>query len=138
MRILIVEDDFVGRMLLQRFLSPYGVVDIAVDGGEALVAFDLAWEERMPYDLICLDIMMPKMDGQHVLKKIREAESCRGVQGHAGVKIVMTTALGDKLNVLSAFKAQCDGYIVKPLDKEKVLKELSGLGIIQTKVARVG
>jgi len=49
----------------------------------------------------------------------------------------MTTALGDKANVLSAFRAQCDGYIVKPLDKEKVISELSGLGIIQQKAARV-
>ena len=137
MRILIVEDDFVGRMLLQRFLSPYGVVDIAVDGEEALGAFNLAWEEGAPYGLICLDIMMPKMNGQHVLKKIREGEERLGVEGHAGVKIVMTTALGDKASVLSAFRAQCDGYIVKPLDKEKVISELSGLGIKQP-TARMG
>jgi two-component system, chemotaxis family, chemotaxis protein CheY len=63
MRCLIVEDDFVGRKLMQKYLSDYGECDVAVDGEEAVEAFRQAVENETPYDLICLDIMMPNMNG---------------------------------------------------------------------------
>lgn len=63
MRILIVEDDFIGRKVLQRLLLEYGECDVAVDGVEAVKAFDLAWSAGMPYDVLFLDIMMPNMSG---------------------------------------------------------------------------
>ena len=66
MRILIVEDDFPARKLLQTFLAPYGETDIVVDGEEAMEAFMIALDEGRPYDLICLDIMLPKKSGQSV------------------------------------------------------------------------
>ena len=72
MRILIVEDEITCRMLLKEILSLYGDCDIAVDGEQAIYAFRLAWEENKPYDLICMDIMMPNIDGQKALEKIRE------------------------------------------------------------------
>lgn len=60
MRTLIVEDDFVSRRLLQSMLEAYGQVDIAVNGVEALVAYKLSIDEKTPYDLICIDILMPE------------------------------------------------------------------------------
>lgn len=48
MRILIVEDDFVGRKVMHKLLMEYGECDIAVDGAEAVKAFDLAWESGNP------------------------------------------------------------------------------------------
>lgn len=96
MRVLIVEDDFTSRLMIQKILQPYGEVHIAVDGDEALEAFQLAWQEQAPYELICLDIMLPKMDGQEVLKQIRNLESQRGIGGRDSVKIIMISALSDK------------------------------------------
>ena len=72
MRTLIVEDDFTNRMILRGFLSPYGECDIVIDGNEAIQAVKMAWEENKPYDLICMDIMMPNMDGQEAVTKIHE------------------------------------------------------------------
>lgn len=74
MKTLIVEDDFTSRLLLQTFLNPYGESHVAVDGIEAIEAFMLACAEKYPYDLVCLDIMMPRMDGHEVLKRIRGME----------------------------------------------------------------
>jgi two-component system chemotaxis response regulator CheY len=71
MRILIVEDDFGSRRLMQKLVSDYGQCDVVVDGEEAVEAFRLAWEENSPYDVIFLDIMLPKMDGQEALRRIR-------------------------------------------------------------------
>jgi two-component system chemotaxis response regulator CheY len=71
MRVLVVEDDFISRKLLTTLLGHYGSCDVAVDGVEAVSAFKMALAEGAPYDLICLDIMMPNMDGQEALKEIR-------------------------------------------------------------------
>ena len=129
-KILIVEDEFGSRKLLQKFLSPYGICDMAVDGEEAVEAFSIAMNEEEPYDLVCLDIMLPKKDGQQVLKEIRDIEKEKGIFGYKGVKIIMTTALSDPKNILEAFKSQCEAYIPKPITKQKLLEEMKGLGLL--------
>ncbi len=128
MRILIAEDDFISRRILQKYLAPFGVCDMAVNGREALTAFSLAWEEGEPYRLIFLDIMMPEMDGKEVLKNIRSMEKEKGVQEQDRAKILMTTALNDPSNVLEAIKSQCNDYLVKPVEKIRLLEKLKKLG----------
>ena len=103
MKILIVEDDFASRKILQSLLTPYGSCDIAIDGEEAMYAFTLAHKENTLYDLVCLDIMMPKMDGHQVLKEIRKFEAQKEIGGSDGVKVIMVTALNDPKNIMDAF-----------------------------------
>ena len=129
MKILIVEDDFVNRKVLQKYLSFYGDCDIAVNGKEALIAFNSAHEDTNPYDLICLDIMMPEMDGQETLKEIRRIEEEKGIYGLRGVKVIMTTVLDDRENIMEAFRSQCDGYILKPIDRQKLKDMIESLEI---------
>ena len=131
MRMIVVEDDFVSRRLLCAFLQPCGSCDVAVDGVEAVKAFEMAFDEGNPYDLACLDIMMPNMNGHEALKKLREIEREKGIEAGFGAKIIMTTALGDSKNVMLAFKAECDSYIVKPVDKAKLIEELKKLELIE-------
>ncbi|MCX7747370.1 MAG: response regulator [Clostridia bacterium] len=134
MKALIVEDDFVSRRLLQAILSPYGHCDIAVNGIEAIEAFKLAFEEGVPYDLVCLDIMMPEMNGHEVLKTVRDYEIAMGKIGLDCAKVIMTTALSDFENIKSAFIEQCEAYLVKPIQKAKLLSVLENLELIhQTK-----
>ena len=71
MKTLIVEDDFTSRLLLQGLLQPYGVCHICVNGREAIDAFKKALDEKESYNLVCLDIMMPEIDGQAALKQIQ-------------------------------------------------------------------
>ncbi|MFY9742801.1 MAG: response regulator, partial [Candidatus Sulfotelmatobacter sp.] len=92
MRTLIVEDDFTSRLLLQSFLAQYGECHIAVNGTEAVAAFRAALENQQPYDLICMDIMMPEMDGQAAIQEIRAIEEAGGIISSNGAKIIMTTA----------------------------------------------
>lgn len=120
MKSLVVEDDFVSRRILQKVLSKYGPCDITVNGQEALTAFKMAWEENEPYDLVCLDIMMPEMDGFEVLKEIRVFEDERGIFGLEGVKVIMTTALDDPKTIMRAFKEQCEDYLVKPINLDRL------------------
>ena len=132
MKILIAEDDFIARRILKDILSPYGDCDIVIDGDEAIQAFRLAWEENRPYDLICMDIMMPNVDGQEALKKIREMEKQRGIKALSEVKVIMVTALGDPKTVVESFyKGGATSYIVKPINKQKLLQEVRNLGLIR-------
>lgn len=130
MRILIVEDDFASRKLMQKFLSPYGACEVVVDGEEAVSAFRKSLEKEQYFDLVCLDIMLPKMDGQQVLKAIRQMEAERGLLGRDGVKVLMTTALSDTSNIISAFRSQCEGYVTKPVSRQRLLTEMRELGLV--------
>ena len=131
MKILIAEDEFTSRKLLQTFLSPLGETDIAVNGEEAIKVFSMAMDEKKPYDLICLDIMMPEKDGQAVLKEIRAREDEKGIGGLNGVKVIMTTALKDKKNIFDAFRNGCEAYVVKPIDKVKFMQQIQELGLLE-------
>lgn len=128
-RILIVEDDMVSRKFLNRFLSSYGDCDLVVDGLEAIDAYLMAVKEKSPYDLICLDIMMPKVDGVKVLKAIRDLENQNNLSSDQRAKIVMTTALGETQIVQKAFDYGCDAYASKPIDTMKFSDVLDKLGI---------
>ena len=130
MRTLIVEDDFTSRLLLQASLTPYGECHIAVNGREAVEAFQAARQQGQRYDLICMDIMMPEMDGQEAFKQIRRLEGDAGVLPGKAAKVVMTTALDDVENVMAAIKGGCDAYLIKPIDRAKLLAELKSLHLI--------
>lgn len=130
MRFLIVEDDFGSRRLMQMMLQSYGPCDVVVDGREAIDAFTLAWEENNPYDVIMLDIMMPDVDGHEALKEIRAAEKEMGILSQNEVKVIMTTALEDPHNVVAAYyQGGANGYVVKPVDRERVVEALRAAGV---------
>ena len=130
MRILIVEDDAAGSFVLKKFLEPVGEVELAKDGEAAVEQFKSALENDNPFHLVFLDIMLPKLDGQDVLKKIRMFEKDRGVKPVDSAKVVMTTALSDPNNVLNAFnEGRADSYLVKPIEHVKLMQELKKIGI---------
>jgi two-component system chemotaxis response regulator CheY len=136
MKTLIVEDDFTSRLLMQQMLKDWGQVFVAVDGQEAVEAVRLAIKNGEPFDLICLDILMPDLDGQQALTVIREMEADRDILPGQGVKIVMTTSLADLENKARAFVNQCDGYLTKPIYKRLLLAELDRLKLITSNASQ--
>lgn len=131
MRILIVEDDFTSRRMLQLMLAPYGQCDIAVDGIEAVNVFEQTLKNGVPYQLVCLDIMMPKMDGQQALKAMRSLEKDMGVDPRNETKMIMTTCLDSPKEVIEAYyHGGCTSYLVKPIEKSKLINELKELQLI--------
>lgn len=129
MKTLIVEDDFTSRLLLQTFLSKYGECHIAANGKEALQAFRIAENEGEQYDLICMDIQMPEMDGHVAVQEIRTLEKRRARLSRR-TTIIMTTGLNDVDNVTRSAKELCDAYLLKPIDTRKLLKHLRPFGLI--------
>jgi two-component system chemotaxis response regulator CheY len=123
-KFLIVDDDSVCRKLLHTILTPHGECDLAADGAEAIDAVRLALAEGQPYDLICLDVMMPGIDGHEALKSIRRMESQCGIHGSDGARIIMTTALADSKHCIQAFLQGCESYMTKPIQAEKLLEQV--------------
>ena len=130
MRVLIVEDDFGSRRYLQVLLRDLSEVDVVVDGVEAVEAFRLAWEDKTPYALVLMDIMMPNKDGHAALREIREFESAIGVHHNDRARVIMTTALEDPRNVVDAYqRGEADAYLVKPIEQEKLFETIRGIGL---------
>ena len=130
MRILIVDDDYISRLKLKSLLSEYGDCDAVPDGELCLKMFKIAHDESFPYGLITMDIDMPKMWGQEVVKKIREWEHThKEYLAEKHVKILMITVLKDIKDALTSFKEGCTGYMTKPVTTETLEKALEKIEI---------
>jgi len=130
MRILIAEDDYVSRKFLYKFLSTFGECDVTVDGMEAIEVFLSALESGKYYDLVCLDIMMPEVDGVKALKTIRLLEEERDIAKQNRTKIIMTTALNDPEGIFRTYELGSEAYAVKPIDTVKLVEVMTKLGLI--------
>jgi two-component system chemotaxis response regulator CheY len=126
---LIVDDDFASRMVIQRYLLPFGSTDVATDGAEAVSLFRAALEKKQRYDLVCLDIMLPEKSGQTVLKEVRQLETEFGVPQGKGARIIMVSALGDRETVMEAIQ-RCDAYLVKPIQVTDLVAHLKRFGLV--------
>ncbi len=114
-KVLCIDDSqFIVKQLSQIFMSrDFDVVGTANNGKDGLEKY----KELFPnIDFVTLDITMPEMDGLETLQKIREVDP--------NAVIIMITALGTADAVKEAIKFGAKGYIVKPLDRDKVLERL--------------
>lgn len=113
-RILVVEDDLDIQELLQNFLQEMGYeVDIAGDGVEALSIF-----VDGKYDLILLDIMLPKIDGYGV---------CELVRKQSDIPIIMLTALNGEDDQIKGLDLQVDDYITKPFSMPILIRKIAAV-----------
>lgn len=129
MKTLVVDDDKTSRLLMREILWEFGPTDIVDNGHDALIAICQSFETNVPYDLICLDIMMPNLDGHQVLQEIRKAER-ESPTPVKRTRILMVTALTAQDNIMRAYLDQCDDYITKPVWKETLLRSIRRLGLI--------
>lgn len=112
--ILVVEDDRNTSQVICEFLKEDGfTVTPAFDGETAVSCF---YEKR--FDLIVLDIMLPKKNGMEVLKNVRSLSD---------VPVIMLTALGDEYTQVKSFDLQADEYVTKPFSPVVLVKRVSAL-----------
>ena len=133
MRVLIVDDDYFSRSFLEYILHPYAVCDVAADGEEAVMAFQRALTARKPYDLVCMDLLMPVIDGPKALREIREVEKDHGRQGACGPlqAIIITSVLEDTEDTHNAmYLGDATAFLQKPVEEKALLAELKRLGLL--------
>ena len=128
---LIVDDNIGSRTVVLKIMEKISDCEEADSGQQAIVKFEEFLTGKNPFDLIMLDIMMPEIDGLKVLQLIREIEKKNEISKDARVKILMVTSLSQKEHVLTAMKAGCDDYMVKPIKKEILESNLKELKLIE-------
>ncbi|MEH2062333.1 MAG: response regulator transcription factor [Nostoc sp.] len=123
MRILVVEDDVqLAEMLMEALTDRQYVVDIAQDGEEA-------WDciKVLEYDLVVLDITLPKLDGVSFCQRLRSPTSRHTLSRNITIPVLMLTArdtLGDKITGLDA---GADDYMVKPFEMPELMARVRAL-----------
>jgi CheY-like chemotaxis protein len=110
-RILIADDDPQGVELLEAYLASFDCELRTAADGEAALALVASWHP----DLILLDIMMPKLSGFEVCKRVR------GDPAYRDVAVLMTTALDQPSDIERAVEAGADDYLAKPINKNELL-----------------
>jgi two-component system chemotaxis response regulator CheY len=129
-RFLAVDDEPASRLLLKTFLSRLGECDVALNGTEAVAAFRAAAEQRQRYDLICMDIMMPEMDGREAIRQVRAMEEADRISPTCGVKIVIMTAVDDMRQIIGCFEDFGDAYLMKPIAVFSLLRHLKSYNLV--------
>ncbi|NCD35037.1 MAG: response regulator [Spartobacteria bacterium] len=130
LNMLVVDDDLCAGRVLEMMLKAYGDVLWIDNGFDAVNSVADQLEAKKNYDLICLDIMMPEIDGHATLRQIRQLENNYGIPDAKRSKILMVSALGDPRNIMESFAGLSNGYIVKPVTQQRVADELAILGLI--------
>ena len=131
MNILIADDEFSSRRLLEGILSPLGSCQIVENGRETVEAVRSSLEQGKRFDLICLDIMMPEMNGQEALNEIRKLEKLNGISSQDEAVIIMITAMNSLQTVVDSFEGGgCSAYLTKPVTKKNLLDKLKNYGLV--------
>ena len=113
-KILVVEDDLSIQALLHDFLQDAGYdITLAADGVEAIAVFS-----ANTFDLVLLDIMLPKIDGYGVCEVIRK---------QSNIPVVMLTALDGEAEQIKGFDFQIDDYITKPFSMPVLLRKIAAV-----------
>lgn len=121
---LIVDDSKAILSMMKNMLTEYGIKDItkAINGQVAVEEFEAALQSGTPFSLVFLDIVMPVMDGQEALKKMRAIESQAGITGDGKATIIMATSLNSTSDMMDAIiEGDCSDYLIKPFDPEDLL-----------------
>ncbi|MFZ4857184.1 MAG: response regulator [Desulfuromonadaceae bacterium] len=129
MNILIVDDDELSRVMLSEMLEELGSCDAAAGGREGLGLFHRAFAAGKPYELICLDVIMPDIDGFQLLRQIRSTETENSVALPDAARIIMISSMSDLEHIMASFDAACEAYMIKPLERQELFGQLEQWGL---------
>jgi PAS domain S-box-containing protein len=123
--ILVAEDNEINALLMRSLLTRLGHhAVITTNGEEALESWLAAKSAGTPYDLVLMDIQMPQLDGIETTKRIRKLEAGQPGRQTPILALTANTLVEDRY---ACFEAGMDGFLIKPLDREKLAEALAGL-----------
>ena len=123
--VLVAEDNEINALLMRSLLTKLGhFAVITTNGEEALESWLAAKAAGAPYDLVLMDIQMPRLDGIETTKRIRAREAGQPGRQTPILALTANTLVEDRY---ACFEAGMDGFLIKPLDREKLADALAGL-----------
>jgi len=123
--VLVAEDNEINALLIRSLLSRLGhQAVIATNGEAALESWLAARSAGAPYDLVLMDIQMPELDGIETAKRIRASEGSEPGLRTPILALTANTLIEDRY---ACFEAGMDGFLIKPLDRDKLAEALAGL-----------
>ena len=128
-KILIVDDEAVGRTIMEDIFGKYGQSISVSNGKDAVHIYNKAREAGKQFDLVLLDISLEDANGMDVLKQIKKNDAdSKG----KGAMVIMVTAHSEKDLVVGCIKSGCKAYFIKPLKESVVDKKMAELGFFPT------
>lgn len=124
-KILIVDDEAVGRTVMEDIFGRYGQSVAVSSGRDAITIYKKALTLKKAFDLVLLDISLEDISGVDVLKAIKQTDAAHG--NHQSV-VIMVTAHSEKELVVGSIKSGCKAYLIKPLKQESVDQKMAELG----------
>ena len=132
LRILLVDDSKSAQLKILSIVSKYGTCDQAYDGVEALDLVQRSLQANSPYDLIIMDVVMPRMDGFEAVKKIMLLQDAVNIPEQNKAKIIMLTSKADPANMMKAhFEIGVKTYLTKPFAEKTLLEAMTNLELIE-------
>lgn len=131
LKALVIEDDEVCRERLKMLLGEHFHCTFGEDGLKGFELYKRSLVEQEPFDLVTLDINMPRMNGHETLEAIRRLESRYNIEGLGGVKVIMITSEDGNNHIFSSFRQGCEAYVVKSDMGDKLLDQLAKLGLLK-------
>ena len=123
--ILVAEDNEINALLMRSLLGRLGHhAVITTNGEQALESWQAARSAGTPYDLVLMDIQMPQLDGIETTKNIRQLEAEGAERPTPILALTANTLVEDRY---ACFEAGMDGFLIKPLDRDKLADALAGL-----------
>jgi CheY-like chemotaxis protein len=131
--ILVAEDNEINALLIRSLLKRLGhQAVVTTDGEAALESWIAADSAGAPYDVVLMDVQMPKLDGIEATRRIRAREAGRGALRTAILALTANTLVDDRY---ACFEAGMDGFLVKPLDRDKLADALADVAAARTVAA---
>jgi PAS domain S-box-containing protein len=131
--VLVAEDNEINALLIRSLLKRLGhQVVVTTDGEAALESWLAADSAGAPYDVVLMDVQMPKLDGIEATRRIRAREAGRSARRTAILALTANTLVDDRY---ACFEAGMDGFLVKPLDRDKLADALANIAAARTVAA---
>lgn len=129
-RALVVDDVAANCRVMKALLARYGTADTVMHARDAVAAFQRAWKEERAYNLICLDIMLPDIDGVKLLEVLRKMEAAMNLNDKQRAKVIMVSALDDNKFMGRCRELGASAFLVKPIDSTDLANCLRKTGLI--------
>ena len=131
MKTLVVDDLRPSSRVIQPIVGKYGQCDTVNELRAIAEAFNKAWTDNTPYNLVCVDVKPPKVDGEQVLRLVRAMEEKMRLTAEQRARVILVTADYEQKTAERLRNLGCDAVFVKPINRKQLQEWLTKLNLVE-------